>query len=431
MNASAELRVNEYVVSRSSRLVSILQDLVRIPSENQAPEGSERGCQEYVSALLKNNGWNPVLYTPDEAPGIKEHATYWPGRNYVDRPNVGARLKGAGGGRSLVLSGHIDTVPAGSYPWNHDPFGGTVEGNCLYGLGSNDMKAGIATSLFVVEALRELGVTLQGDLVFETVVDEEFGGVNGTLAGRLMGYNADAAVITEPTGGRVCPAQRGGRTAHIRFSAPHGGILGGSSVSVVEQLKVFLNGVEQFKSDRQRSAVVPPLYAHLPNPVPVSVAKIHTAPWGTSEPSGIPHTCRIEFFWQAMPGETLEQVDDAFFTWLDRLVAEHSDVFPARPEVVFPIRWLPGSALDVHHPLVEELAKCVGEVRGSTPLVQGIEGPCDMYVFHQFGIPAVLWGSRGGNTHNPDEFVDIDSLVEAAAVLLRFVCRWCGVASKR
>jgi acetylornithine deacetylase len=430
MNASAELRVNEYVQNGAGRLVSILQDLVRIPSENKAPDGSERGCQEYVSSFLKKNGWNPRLYTPLEAPGIKEHAIYWPDRNYADRPNVGAVLKGAGSGRSLVLSGHIDTVPAGSYPWTHDPFGGAVEGNRLYGLGSNDMKAGIATSLFAVEALRELGITLRGDLVFETVVDEEFGGVNGTLAGRLMGFNADAAVITEPTGGRVCPAQRGGRTAHIRFSAPHGGILGGPSVSVVEQLRVFLNAVQQFADERRRSAIVPDLYAHLPNAVPVSIARIHTAPWGTSEPSGIPHTCQVEFFWQAMPGETLEQMDGAFFSWLDKLVGQHSDVFPVKPEVVFPIRWLPPSAIDMHHPLVQELAACVGEVRGSAPLVQGIEGPCDMYVFHEFGMPAVLWGARGGNTHNPDEFVEIDSLVEAAAVLLTFVCRWCGVASK-
>ena len=86
------------------------------------------------------------------------------------------------------------------------------------------MKAGVGTSLFIVEALTNLDLKLSGDLLFESVVDEEFGGVNGTLAGRLQGFNADAAIITEPSFLRVCPAQRGGRIAHILLEAP-GGVL--------------------------------------------------------------------------------------------------------------------------------------------------------------------------------------------------------------
>jgi hypothetical protein len=77
------------------------------------------------------------------------------------------------------------------------------------------MKAGVGMSLFVVEALSKLNLALSGDLLFETVVDEEFGGVNGTLAGRLQGFNADAAIITEPSFLRVCPAQSS--IKHLEF----------------------------------------------------------------------------------------------------------------------------------------------------------------------------------------------------------------------
>ncbi|MGH9665402.1 MAG: M20/M25/M40 family metallo-hydrolase [Bryobacteraceae bacterium] len=77
-------------------------------------------------------------------------------------------------------------------------------------------------------------------------------------------------------------------------------------------------------------------------------------------------------------------------------------------------------------PLVRELAACAAEVLGTPPPVEGIEGPCDMYVFHRFGIPAVLWGPRGGNTHAADEYLEIDSAVAAAKALLLFVSRWCG-----
>ena len=187
MNTASERDLSPYVEERADQLVAIVRDLVRIPSENRAPRGAELGCQEYLAARLRLAGWEPKLYTPLEAPGIEDHPLYWPGRDYARRPNLGAIHRGAGGGRSLVLSGHMDTVPAGSAPWTHPPFSGHVEGNRLYGRGSVDMKAGIASNLFVVEALSELGIELAGDLTFESVVDEEFGGVNGTLAGRLMG----------------------------------------------------------------------------------------------------------------------------------------------------------------------------------------------------------------------------------------------------
>lgn len=430
MSAVTETDITAYVRSRSERLTSLIQELVARPSENRAPIGAELECQQYIASVLQRCGCDPVLYSPAEVAGIENHAEYWPGRDYRNRPNLGARLRGTGAGRSLVLSGHIDTVPVGADHWTRDPFGGQVEGNRLYGRGSNDMKAGVATNLFVIEALHDLGIRLAGDLIFESVVDEEFGGANGTLAGRLMGFNADAAIISEPTALRVCPAQRGGRTVHITFGAPNEGILGASHTSSIEQLRVFLNAVADFQDRRVRSAAVHPLYSHLGNPVPVSVTRIHTAAWGTSEPTNIPPRCRVELFWQAMPGEALADIDQDFHDWFDSVIAANPAVFPSRPGIEHPIRWLRGSAVHPDEAIVQELKSTAAGVLARTPPVQGIEGPCDMYIFHEFGIPAVLWGARGGNTHNPDEYVEIDSVVDAAAVLLTCVCRWCEIARR-
>lgn len=422
MKSAAEQDFAACVTARRDRLIEIVSDLVRRPSENQAPDGNEEACQQYAADHMRRCGAEALLYQPDQVPGIVEHPMYWPGRRYARRPNLAARIPGAGGGRSLILSGHIDTVPIGAEPWTRDPFGAAIEGNRLYGRGSNDMKAGVATNLFVAEVLAETGIRLAGDLTIETVVDEEFGGVNGTLAGRLMGYTADAAIISEPSFLRICPAQRGGRTVHLTLSAPNEGILGGAPrATVIEQLRSLLNSVEAFAQQRRAAVKIPPLYAHLTDAVPVTVTRVITAPWGTSEPTNTPGKCRVEIFWQAMPGESQGDIDREFFAWLDTL--------PVRPAVEHPIRWLPGSALDEQHLLVEELGQAAEPLLGSKPPVQGIEGPCDMYVFHEFGIPAVLWGARGGNTHNPDEYVEIDSVEKAAAVLLSFVCRWCGVAS--
>jgi len=117
----------------------------------------------------------------------------------------------------------------------------------------------------------------------------------------------------------------------------------------------------------------------------------------------------------------------AFFEWFDAMLASAPHLFAVRPAVEFPIRWLPGSAIDPSEPVVTGLSDCAAAVLNDRPEVVGIEGPCDMFVFHQFGIPAVLWGPRGGNTHAADEYVELDSVVAATKVLLLFVCRWCGV----
>ena len=423
-----EQEVTAYVKRNAHRLTDLLVELIRIPSENKPPTGSEARCQAFLANRLRRAGIEPEIYALGETSGLEGHPLYFPGRDYTARPNLGARRRGTGAGRSLLLSGHIDTVPKGTLPWKRDPFGGEIEGNRLYGRGSNDMKAGVASNLFVFEALADLGVRLRGDLLFETIVDEEFGGGNGTLAGRLKGYNADAAVISEPTFLRVCLAQRGGRTAQITFRAP-GGVLvqGRYPGGVVDQLRCFLNAVPEFAAQRRAGVTLHEAYQGSVDPVPVSITKVFTGPWGAAEPIGTPEECRVEFYWQLMPGEKQPDVDREFFEWLGALAARSPELFPEPPTVEFPVRWLPGSAISPECPLVTELAAAARSVMGVAPAVEGIEGPCDLYILQEhFGIPAVLWGARGGNTHGADEYVEIDSLVTATQVLLLFVCNWCG-----
>jgi acetylornithine deacetylase len=431
MNLSAvEKELTTYVEQHSDRLLQILKDLVRIPSENTPPVGNEGACQQYIARLLSNLECEPLSYTFDQVPGLTEHPLFRPGRDYSNRPNIGARRKGTGKGRSLLLSGHIDTVPVGSLAWTRDPFGGSIEGNLLFGRGSNDMKGGVATNLFILECLQQLKLPLAGDVLFESVIDEEFGGVNGTLAGRLKGFNADAVILSEPSFLRICPAQRGGRSAHVTLKGS-GGILneGQSSPGVVEQLTFFLSRIKEFAEQRRAHAQPHPLYEGAIDPVPVNVTKIFTSPWGTKEPIAPPAECRIEIYWQAMPGERVEDIDREFLGWLGSLAKAPGSPFLQPPDVVFPSRWLPGSAISAEECLVTELADCATRVLGKVPPVAGIEGPCDMYVFHTVThTPAVLWGARGGNTHAADEYVEIDTLVDAAKVLLVFLHKWCSAA---
>ncbi|WP_321475570.1 M20/M25/M40 family metallo-hydrolase [uncultured Paludibaculum sp.] len=421
MTSELEQQLIGYVSRNREALVGTLSDLVRCPSENTPPTGNEGACQRYLFDALQRSGYEPELYPITDVPGLLSHPVYCAGRDYSNRPNLVARRGGSGGGRSLILSGHIDTVPRGTQNWTADPFSGHVEGNRLYGRGSNDMKAGIASNLFVAQALSALGIQLRGDLSIEAVVDEEFGGVNGTLAGRVAGITADAAIISEPSSLRICAGQRGGRTTHITFHPPG---------DIVEQVTHFLVALRDFATIR-RTTAVHPLYAGCVDPVPVSVTKIFTSPWGNSEPITVPQECKLEIFWQLMPGEQQSAIESQFHAWLDSVLAAAPNLFRRRPSLEFPIRWLPGSAIGPDQPVVRELQSCAAKVLPGPPPVTGIEGPCDLYVFHEFGIPAVLWGACGTNAHGPDESVDLDSVVAATQALLLFVCRWCGVREDR
>ena len=111
------------------------------PSTIRPPAMSTRARSS--SRAPARDGTRPEVYYLDTVSGLREHPSFWPGRDYSRRLNVVARRRGGSGGRSLVLSGHIDTVPLGLAPWTHDPFGAAVHDGKLYGLGSYDMKGGI------------------------------------------------------------------------------------------------------------------------------------------------------------------------------------------------------------------------------------------------------------------------------------------------
>ena len=293
------------------------------------------------------------------------------------------------------------------------------------------MKGGIAAMLVAVEALKEAGVKLRGDLLVETIVDEEFGGVNGTLAARLRGHNADAAIITEPSQLMICPAQTGGRTTHITLHADTGGILyeGAPLPTVNDQLHYLLGQIKDFAQQRQANAPVHALYADGPSPVPVWVTKIHSGGWGMQEPITLPTECRVEMYWQSMPGEELAAVEQEFFAWFEQAIAVRADLFAVKPDISFPIDFLPGSSIDAEQAVVTQLSATFEQITGARPLVRGIGGPCDMFVFHRhFNTPALLFGPRGGNTHNPDEWVDLNSAQTTMETLAHFICQWCGVA---
>jgi acetylornithine deacetylase len=184
-------------------LIETVAELVRRPS----PLGAEADAQGYVAGHLTQSGLAVEVWDLDESvktiPNAGDSGVPFPGR-----PNVAVIQKGAGGGRSLIVQGHIDVVsPEPVEAWSYDPWQATIVGDRMYGRGAYDMKSGDALNLMLPRLLRDIGVELRGDVVIQSVIEEECTG-NGALDAARR-HRADAAIITEPTGGRFTHAHVG------------------------------------------------------------------------------------------------------------------------------------------------------------------------------------------------------------------------------
>jgi acetylornithine deacetylase len=412
-------------------VIQAATDVIRIPSQNRPPGGEELAVQQYMAAYLARAGLPAELYRPDEVPGLRDHPEFWPGRDYTDRPNLSSRLRGRGGGRSLLLTGHSDTVVLGENAWRYPPFGAEIHDGKLYGLGASDMKGQMAAMMVLYKTIAEAGIPLRGDLAFESVVDEEEGGVNATIAGRLRDGVMDGAILPEATGLDIYPAVRGALILNIYFGGSGTWLDVGKSekqADAVAQLGVFLTHLDGLRQQR-RAHPVPAIYQVYPDPAPVQVTKVYAGGWGSDVPIAVPSEARVELIAQTLPGEEKEACRREFDDWLDGVVRQHPDVFPTRPRVEPKLRWMHPSQTDSDHPLITLLTQCAGRMSERVPVIKGAPYSCDIWALQRtFGMPAAVYGPSGGNSHAADEYIEVDSLFTFLETLALFILEWCEVA---
>jgi acetylornithine deacetylase len=420
----------EVVARYRDEIIQVMTDLIRIPSENQPPVGYERAVQEYIADYLGRAGLTVDLYQPDQVEGLLEHPDFWPGRDYTDRPNLCSTLEGKGGGRSLLLTGHSDTVVLGDEEWSKAPFGAEIHDGKMYGLGASDMKGQMGAMLVLYKALAEQEVPLLGTLCYECVVDEEEAGVNATIAGRLRDGPMDAAIVAEASGLDVYPAIRGALIVHFLFKSEGTWLETGSKekqANAVEQIGIFLTHLDELRASR-RSHPVPEIYRSYADPFPLTVTKLYAGGWGSNVPIAVPPSGRIQLIIETLPGEDQDSVWKELEEWLDSVIERNREAFPVRPKMGLGLRWMHPTQMDAAHPLVTMLCDKIAQATGKAPTIKGAPYQCDMWALHQtFDMPAVVFGPAGGNSHAADEYVDLQSVFAFVESLLLFILEWCGV----
>jgi len=411
-------------------LVLLTQELVRIPSIS----GKENDVQTLIARRLGAMGLSPQMVYPDVG-RLRQHPDFFETTSflkygYENRPNVVARLLGSGGGRSICLAGHVDVVsPEPVDKWTHGPWSGDVHEGRVYGRGAADMKGGLASMIIAVKAIRESGLKLKGDVHLETTIEEEDGGIGGSLFLRMTQPRVDAALNPEPSGLGICIASAGvmyfrvvvpGVPAHAAWA--HIG------VNAILKMNRIVDELNRLNERRQARIRYP--YAEASDPrmkgrsTTLNIGVIRGGDW----PSTVPGRCEIECRIGWPPGETREQVMAEVQGVINTVAQKDSWLRDNPPR----IEWFGWRARpheqDVNHPFVKLLKEQVTKAVGRSPVFYGGAAGLDTRFFAHDGIASAMFGPKGDRTHSTDECVEIDSMVKSAEVIAATIVDWCGVA---
>lgn len=372
---------------------------------------------ELARALIAINSVNPAL-VPGGAgeAAIAAWVADWLGQRgfrvrlvgEAARPSVIGVRPGSGGGRSLLLNGHLDTVTLAGY--DGDPLDPALRAGRLYGRGSYDMKGAVAALL--VAAARAGAQALRGDLIVTCVADEEHASA-GTQA-VLEHVHADAAIVCEPTELSLVTAHKGFVWASV---TTHGAAAHGSrpdlGVDAIVKMGAVLRGLAALEQELRGGPAHPLL----------GTGSVHAGLIrGGAERSSYPASCVLELERRTIPGQGAESLRRE----LDAIVAACARSDPQfRATVELGLAREPFET-PADSPILDLLRASAAQVLGAAPPVAGASYWADAALLQARGIATVMFGPRGAGAHGPQEYVELESLRQLAAVLTRTITAFCA-----
>ena len=371
-------------MSQSEKLVA---DLVAIDSVNPdlvAGGAGEAGIAAFVADWLRDKGLDVEIDEPK--PG---------------RPSVIATARGTGGGRSLMLNAHMDTVGVEGMS---RPFEPEVRDGRLYGRGAYDMKGALAACM--VAAAQVQKEDLAGDVIVTGVADEEYASIG--VQSILERHRADAAIVTEPTGLKVCVAHKGFVWAEIETTgrAAHGS-RPAEGIDAITRMAPVLNRLADLQRDLDAAHGHP-----LVGPGSIHASLIE----GGQELSSYPARCRLGLERRTVPGETAADVERECQALIDGVDGATLRMGLVRDPF----------EVDQQAEVVQAVQQAAEAVTGRPPEVFGDTPWMDAAFTQVAGIPTVVFGPGGGGAHAEEEWVDlasVDACADALAQAARALCK--------
>lgn len=324
------------------------------------------------------------------------------------RPTIIGIARGTGGGRSLMLNGHLDTVGVAGYAG--DPFDAELRDGNVYGRGAFDMKAGVAAVM--VAAARTASAQLAGDVIVALVADEEFASIGTEQS--LAAISADAAIVTEPSELNLVLAHRGfawfeieltGEAAH--GSMPHQG------VDAIAHAGLVMRALDDVRG-RFESALPHPLLGY-------SAVRVSMIAGGT-DAATVADSCTLTIERRTLPGETSESVEAELRDVLNELAA-------TKEGFRFELRGLVSRGpfeADAHGPIVRAVAESAERVLGRPATSRGEPFWTDAGLILDAGIPCLLIGVDGGGAHADTEWATVESIDQLTDILEGAIHAFCA-----
>ena len=327
-----------------------------------------------------------------------------------------------------MLNGHVDVVDVEPRSaWSVDPFEAVVRDGHVWGRGACDMKGGVAAMVIAAESLAEAGVALAGDLVVNTVTDEESTGAGGLVTARTVA--ADAAVVPEPSGLAVWIACRGSLlpTITVEGRAGHAGIAprhpdGGGPVNAIEKATYIIEALRRLREEWALRPAHP--YLSPPDVVPTM---IKGGEWLVSYPARCRLDCHVEYLPdQADADGWGSDVEAEIEDWIAAVAAGDPWLRQHPPTVEWLVGGVPPAEVADDDPVVRALLEAERKL-GRAPRLGGLDNWHDgATLIVEGGIPAVCYGPGDVHlAHTADERVPITDLVACAQGIALAVMRFC------
>jgi acetylornithine deacetylase len=376
-----------------SQTTELLRQLVAIDSINPdlVPGGAgEQKIAHFVANWFERAGLDVVW--DEAAPG---------------RPNVIGIARGTGGGRSLLLNAHMDTVGVVGMERPHDPY---MRDNRLYGRGAYDMKGGLAAIMAAGAAAKKRG--LRGDVIVTAVADEEYASIGTSSI--VKHWRTDAAIVTEPTELNICTAHKGFAWLDVGTEgiAAHGSRPDLGVDAIVKMGKVLV-GLEEL--DRSLRAA--------PSHRLLGSGSVHASLiQGGQELSSYPKHCLLSVERRTVPGETLQKVETELPGIFERIAATDS-TFKARVKTSM-VREPFEVSLD--EPIVRTVQSKATAILGREPGEIGQTGWMDSALLSAAGIPTVVFGPGGEGAHAVVEWSNLEHVERCAEILAAVAEEFCA-----
>lgn len=363
-------------------LVTLLCSLIQFPSEN--PPGNEKAVALFIADVLRGEGIEVEI---QEA--------------VADRPNIIARLKGQQPGKRLILNGHSDVVPCGS-GWSVDPFAAVIDGERIIGRGAADMKSGVAAMMYAAILIKRRRYAFSGEIVLLFNVDEER--INlGMEHFVAQGVEADYAIIGEPTSLEICVAHKGvSRTRLTTHGTAGHAAKTRNPDSAIDKMAALLPGLlEECRRVKQKH-----------HPLLGNASMLVTTINGGSAPNIVPQSCVIEIDRRVLPEERRNEINDSL-----QIALAESGLKPQQDYSLDNYLFIPASAIEESHPLVEAAFQAVDALTGAAKKTI-FDATCEA-PFFSVGcqIPTIILGPGDlAQAHVKDEYVKIEELHQATQI---------------